>query len=521
MQIIHKEETKESSSLLEVINLRTYFFTERGVVKALDDVNFEINRGEILGLVGESGCGKSVTALSILDLVKHPGAIVSGQLKLEGFDILYDTNKLRRIYEKNGKQKIKINESAMKKHENFMENVRGKKISMIFQEPFLALNPVMTIGQQMVNAIVAHNRLKILRHIMNLENLRSSDIEALISVCRAYENKNESYSYVSEWCRENGLPDAIDEIYDLIESPFDKETVIGKISENIVERRMRGSVSSVESSIKYEELKERLFDRIVESISKGSDTSSNSNADHDFSIDTGKIKMDIFLLRLRNLISNRAINKKIRNQAWLMAVDLLERVNMPDARGVMNRYPHELSGGMQQRCLIAMALSADPELLLADEPTTALDVTTQAQILKLLRDINETRNLSILFITHDFAVVASICNRVAVMYAGVIVEYGSVEDIFTNPKHPYTVGLMQSIPKINTEEYSEHYRFETIPGTVPNLIFPPGGCRFHPRCKFKMEICESAKPEMTEIKQGHKVACFLYGDQGVIEDDRQ
>ena len=315
MQIIHKEETKESRSLLEVIDLRTYFFTERGVVKALDDVNFEINRGEILGLVGESGCGKSVTALSILDLVKHPGAIVSGQLKLEGFDILYDTNKLRRIYEKNGKQKIKINESAMKKHENFMENVRGKKISMIFQEPFLALNPVMTIGQQMVNAIVAHNRLKILRHIMNLENLRSSDIEALISVCRAYENKNESYSYVSEWCRENGLPDAIDEIYDLIESPFDKETVIGKISENIVERRMRGSVNSVESSIKYEELKERLFDRIVESISKGSDTSSNSNADHDFSIDTGKIKMDIFLLRLRNLISNRAINKKIRKQA--------------------------------------------------------------------------------------------------------------------------------------------------------------------------------------------------------------
>lgn len=199
-----------------------------------------------------------------------------------------------------------------------------------------------------------------------------------------------------------------------------------------------------------------------------------------------------------------------RTEADRKAKELLTLVNLPDPERIMRSYPHELSGGMQQRLMIAIAIACDPKLLIADEPTTALDVTTQAQILNLLKNLNKTIGSSILFITHDLAVVADICNKVAVMYAGCIVEEGEVSEIFKTPKHPYTVGLLKSIPEAGSEK---GLTLQTIPGSVPNLITPPTGCRFHPRCGFVMPICSKSKPNLEEIVPGHKVACFLYSSE--------
>ncbi|MCL5437668.1 MAG: ABC transporter ATP-binding protein [Candidatus Thermoplasmatota archaeon] len=211
-------------------------------------------------------------------------------------------------------------------------------------------------------------------------------------------------------------------------------------------------------------------------------------------------------------ILRRKYEKPYKDIARRRAIELLTEVNIAGPERVLDSYPHELSGGMQQRSMIAMALSSNPKILIADEPTTSLDVTTQAQILDLLKEISHDTNMTILFITHDLAVVAEMCNRVGVMYGGNIVEEADVKQIFRDAKHPYTTGLMNSIPRAE-RRFDKSQRLESIPGTVPNLIEPPSGCRFHPRCKFKMDICSEQKPRLVEIEEGHKVACFLYSDE--------
>jgi len=318
--------------LLKVKDLKTYFYTYEGVVKALEGINLDNYKGESLGLVGETGCGKSVTALSIMRLIQWPpGKIIDGEIILDEKDLL------------------KIPEEEMRK-------IRGSDISMIFQEPMSSLNPVFTIGSQISEAITLHQE----------------------------------------------------------------------------------------------------------------------------------------------------VDKK---EAEKRSLDMLDLVGMPDAEKVMKQYPHELSGGMQQRAMIAMALSCKPKLLIADEPTTALDVTVQAQILDLIQKVNKEIDSSMLLITHDLGVVAQVCSRVAVMYAGYIVEIGTAKQIFKNPYHPYTKGLMHAIPKIHVETK----RLEVIRGVVPNLITPPSGCRFHPRCDHMMDVCKKKAPPTVKVEEGHYVACFLHG----------
>ncbi|PYB68955.1 hypothetical protein DMB44_01380 [Thermoplasma sp. Kam2015] len=209
----------------------------------------------------------------------------------------------------------------------------------------------------------------------------------------------------------------------------------------------------------------------------------------------------------------RKIEEPFRKEARRRALELLKLVNIAGPDRVINSYPHELSGGMLQRSMIAMALSSNPKILIADEPTTALDVTTQAQILDIMKDLNRVTKTSILFITHDLAVIAEMCHRVAVMYAGNIVEEAPVREIFKNPKHPYTVGLLKAIPRPDVK-VNKFEKLESIKGSVPNLINPPSGCRFNPRCPFKMDICEREKPKLVDIGNGHKVACFLFENQG-------
>ena len=320
-----------SENLLEVKNLKTYFFTDGGVVKSVDDVSFNVKPGKTLGVVGESGCGKSITSLSIMQLVETPpGKIVGGEIIYNG-------------------------ENLLNKDKDEMRKIRGGEIAMIFQEPMTSLNPVFTVGQQIMEALMIH-------------------------------------------------------------TDMDKTKA-----------------------------KER-------------------------------------------------------------AIEMLKLVRIPLAEKRFNEYPHQLSGGMRQRVMIAMALSCNPKLLICDEPTTALDVTIQAQILDLINELKEKLGTSIMMITHDLGVIAEVADDVMVMYAGKIVEYGTADQIFETPMHPYTLGLMNCIPKLNDEEET---RLLVIPGMVPSPDRMPKGCAFCPRCSEAKKICEEKMPELMEVN-GQKVRCFKY-----------
>jgi len=314
--------------LLDIQGLTTNFFTRSGVIKAVDNLSLKLQKGLVLGLVGESGCGKTVTALSILNLVPYPGKIVAGKILFEGEDVLaLSADKMR--------------------------SIRGARISMIFQEPMTALNPVFTVGNQIAEVLTAH------QHIT-------------------------------------------------------------------------------------------------------------------------------------------------RKEAMKAAVDLLHSVGIPSPDKRVNEYPHQLSGGMRQRVMIAMAIACKPSLVLADEPTTALDVTIQAHILELLGTIQEEMGMAMVLVTHDLGLIAERAHEVAVMYAGRIVEQAGTNELFANPQHPYTRGLMASIPKPGEEG---HKRLRTIAGTVPRLYDLPNGCTFAPRCDSKTSKCET-EPELVEVKPGHLVRCW-------------
>ena len=315
--------------LLEIKDLRINFYTYRGIVKALNGVNLKIYQGEFFGLVGETGCGKSVTASGVLNLVQNPGKIERGEIIFKGRDLL-----------KMSKEEIR-------------EKIRGKEITMIMQYPVSALNPVMNNGDQIAEGLIA--------------------------------NKN---------------------------------------------------------------------------------------------------------------MSGREAKKRV--------IELLREVNIPEPEKIVRQYPHQLSGGMAQRVMIAMMLSTEPSLLIADEPTTALDVSIQAQVLSLLKDLISKHKATVLLITHDLSVVAETCDRVGVMYAGDMVEVGEVDQIINNPQHPYTKGLINAIPSDRRNELVE------IRGSVPDLVNPPSGCRFHPRCDYVRDLCKNEKPKVLQVEKDHIVACFLY-----------
>jgi len=359
--------------LLQVDNVRLNFHTYAGEVKALDGVTFTVKEGEALGLVGESGCGKSVTALAIVRLLPENAYVAEGRILLEG-------QNLRNI------------------SQDEIRKIRAHKIAMVFQDPTTFLNPVLTIGEQLEEVL-------------------------------------------------------------LLTSP-ERPARVTTASEQ------SGDLSRDEKSIERKE-------------------------------------------KTAQLISSKLSRSARKKAARALSVDALKLVRLPDPVRTLRQYPHELSGGMRQRCMIAMALVRNPILFIADEITTALDVTIQAQILELLRDLKRKLVGSTLLITHDLGVVAELCDRVAVMYAGNIVEIAEVNELFAKPLHPYTQGLMRAVPVVGRPLE----RLETIQGSVPDLIHPPSGCRFHPRCPFVFERCRVEKPQLCDVGEEHKVACHLYGEK--------
>lgn len=315
-------------AVLSISGLRTYFFTKKGTVKAVDDVSFDLRKGEILCIVGESGSGKTVTALSLLRLIEPPGRIVEGKIIFEGKDLL----------------DIPLRQ---------MQEIRGNRIAMIFQDPHSSLNPVFTIGDQIIEAVTAHKKLS-------------------------------------------------------------------------------------------------------------------------------------------------------KKEAKARTIELLSLVDISEPQRRFHEYPHQFSGGMKQRVMAAMALACDPSVLIADEPTTALDITIQAQILDLFLELRKKSDLSIIYITHDLSVVSELADHITVMYAGRIMETGSRDDVLKNPLHPYTRGLIDCLP-------SEKENLASIPGTIPDLVDPPEGCIFHPRCSSAMDICRTQRPGSNRIENEHYVCGFLYG----------
>jgi oligopeptide/dipeptide ABC transporter ATP-binding protein len=331
--------------LLEVKNLQTHFATRAGLVRAVDGVSFHLDEGELLGLVGESGCGKSITALSVMRLVGPPGKVVGGEVWFGG-------------------------ENLLTVSEERMREIRGDDIAMIFQDPMTSLNPVYTVGEQIAEALRLH----------------------------------------------------------------------------------------------------------------------------------------------------RGLGRKRAREA---AVEAMREVSIPDPARRADDYPHQLSGGMRQRVMIAMALACDPKLLIADEPTTALDVTIQAQILELIDELRRTRNLAVLLITHDLGVVAEVADRVAVMYTGRVVEESPVAELFARPKHPYTEGLLRSVPKLTEAEVKKVERLQTIEGTVPRPTNLPAGCHFAPRCPHRMPRCTEGDIPLYRLEDGVSVRCVLYDLSAAVAADKQ
>jgi oligopeptide/dipeptide ABC transporter ATP-binding protein len=369
--------------LLSIKNLVLYFSTFEGTVKAINDVDLDIYKGEALGLVGETGCGKSVTSRAIIKLLAPNALLKSGEI----------------IY--NGKNLLNLSDREIRK-------IRGKEISMIFQHPLRALNPIVLVKDQIFESLLLHKKQELIT-----DGIR------------------------------------------ILEKQLSKKNIfLFKIYRKLLE---------------IESKKEKSF--------------------------------ILNMARKIPLIKN--YNKYIKNDEKI--INMLKEVQISHPTAVINQYPHELSGGMRQRVMIAMALSAIPQLLIADEPTTAVDVTIQAKILKLIKDLIDNYNMSLLLITHNLGIIAEICDRVAVMYAGTIVEICDVNTLFENPLHPYTKGLIQAIPKINRRE-----KLETIRGTVPNLINLPDGCLFNTRCDIYTEKCRYKKPKLIEIEYEHYISCHNF-----------
>lgn len=382
--------------LVRIRDLTVRFYTYEGVVHAIDHLDLDIRQKETLGVVGETGSGKTMTALAILRLIPYPGKIESGKITFNDSDSQGEVDLLMLDEEK-------------------MRSLRGNQMAMVFQEPGAALNPVFTVGDQVSEVYLVHRRQELgLRAMQRVGSLLEQEGGFAAGMRRPFWH----------W-------------------------------------------------------QERLYRKIGQ--------------------EPGAVEPRV----IRRIPLFNRLLWRLSDEASTLAVGMLRSVEIPDAARVARQYPHQLSGGMKQRAVIAMALACSPRLLIADEPTTSLDVTIQAQILELFRRIKAERGSSVLYVTHNLGVAAEVCDRVAVMYAGRLCEVAAVEEIFLHPLHPYTRALLEAVPKPGKE-------LRTIPGSLPDPMKLPAGCAFHPRCGAALPVCQERIPHLKEVSADHFVACHLY-----------
>jgi peptide/nickel transport system ATP-binding protein len=471
-----KDAAGTEESLLQVKNLRLSFVTRAGRIQAIDNVSFEIKRGESFGLVGETGCGKSQTALAVMRLTPDSGIIEHGEIWFEGTNLASNiTKEFELISFKRGKKeryKIRRNKSQLKKMNSAMAEIRGKEISIIFQEPMTSLNPVYTVGRQISEVLLTHSLQSIANRIIARGSASEKSLKEIVDFITIH--KDLSRSDLQDFLKTLGLEGLGDQLW------------------FIVNRKDIGFSQKIQIifSIRYRRPSTQTMKYLR-------NVQTNEN----------RISFGYIIMNKVPFLNNSFIGL-LRKEALAISYELLSLVNMPNAESVIRQYPHELSGGMRQRVMIAMAIAAKPKLIIADEPTSALDVTVQAQILGLLRDLKETFGTSLLFISHDMGVISEICDRVGVMYAGNIVEVAPIDDLFEKPKHPYTQGLLEAIPKNGDKRET----LQTIKGELPSLIDPPSGCRFNNRCPFSFDKC-SLEPPWVGLESEHYALCWLYASE--------
>jgi peptide/nickel transport system ATP-binding protein len=497
-----------NDDVLTIKDLRTYFFTYDGIVKALDGVDLTIRKQETLGLVGETGSGKSVTAFSVMKLLPDPpGRIMGGQIVFQGANLLYGVEReatFKPVPHTN-RMKVKRRYALIRRAQERMAAIRGSGISMIFQEPSSALNPIFSISNQLSEALMLHGGVEILEELLQPPPTPESVKAALDRLFEqtAASSTGPSHEAAKEFADSLGRPSLATQAYTILKEKRQRPDEARKELERVVRRLHLGGLqrSYLKQQLRVQKLRRNLNEILLEEMRRGTPSRA---------ADRG-VRNRLRLEWLRGLgyglwgIRGH-VRKPIVEETFWRSVALLEGVSIANPAQVARGYPHELSGGMLQRVMIAMALSSNPALLLADEPTTALDVTIQAQILSVMRDLKSHVGSSILLITHDMGVIAEMADRVSVIYAGNVVETAPVRDLYARPLHPYTQGLLNSIPRMDDPDKT----LESIPGSVPNLIYPPSGCRFHPRCPHAMEICKEARPPTTVEGDDHTVACYLY-----------
>ncbi len=455
----------ERGNVLSIRDLEVDFFTARGRAHAVRGLNLDVVRGEILGVVGESGSGKSVTALTVMDLLPPgTGGIISGSIDFGGKDLATVYSSKYRVAGRKGKQKLRIKPFAARRVEKIMGRSR-KRISMIFQDPMASLDPLYQVDSQLLESIMYNNEAFMIGKCLEKNIIIDSQSE-FTSVLQD-KSTADILTWLSGRFGEAGFHREVFFIHNMSISESEKKIKI---------RRAIDFTKRLSSSERVR-LKSRLSSR------------------------TGRF----FRPNNRKRLPINRIHDPVVREAMLFSLELLEFVGMPNAENVLTSYPHELSGGMKQRVMVALAVANDPEILIADEPTTALDVTTQYQVLYLLKSINRKLGTTIIFITHDLGVMAAMADRIAVMYAGRVVEVGPAGRFFNDPLHPYTSGLLRSVP-----QYDERVKkLYNIPGQVPDLRRLPTGCAFHPRCDKVMGICSEKLPRATDFRE-RRVECWLY-----------
>ncbi len=501
--------------VLDVRDVKTYFFTYDGVVKALDGVSFKVRRGETLGLVGETGCGKSVTAFSITRLIPDPpGRVMSGKILYRGANLLWNLEKEATFkpIRNTGRVKIRRRFRTIRASMDRMSAVRGGGISTIFQEPTSAMNPIFSISDQIGEALLLHRGADIVNALLVArpdDPKVTAAIDQALEVSRHGTNAEVRAAAVAVGAAV-GVPTFGVQVYYILReagaaAPESKPEILHalrrlkltRLQRTYLHRERRNAeLRKKANEIYLTEMRTGTAHRLARASLRRQRTTSG---------------LRTFYLNLWGI--RRYVRRTVQQELYWRTVATLEGVGIGNPVQVAHGYPHELSGGMLQRVMIAMALSSEPDILLADEPTTALDVTIQAQILELMRELKTRVGTAIVLITHDLAVIAEVADRVCVMYAGHIVETATVGELFHHPLHPYTQGLLASIPRLDQPDKE----LLSIPGSVPNLITPPSGCRFHPRCPHAMPVCKTDHPPTTVEGQGHTVACYLYTGPVAVE----